>query len=265
MAKITVRKLQRMKQEGDKITMLTAYDASFARILDQQSVDVILVGDSLGMVIQGHDSTVPVTMNDMAYHTKIVSAACKYSLILGDLPFMSYTSSHDAIKNASRLMQEGGAHMVKLEGGESQIENVRQLSRHGVPVCAHLGLQPQSVHKLGGYFVQGREQEVADRMLRDALSLQDAGADMVLLECVPVGLADKITQELEVPTIGIGAGRGCDGQVLVLQDMLGISKRAPSFSQDFLTGNSNGIGAAVAAYIEAVKLETFPSDAQCFI
>jgi len=264
-AKMTVKKLRNMKQAGDKIVMLTAYDASFAQILDQQLVDVILVGDSLGMVIQGCESTVPVTMDDMVYHTKIVSPVCNYSLVLSDLPFMSYTSTVDAIKNASRLMQEGGAHMVKLEGGESQIENVTQLSRHGVPVCAHLGLQPQSVHKLGGYFVQGRDQKMADKMLEDALLLQDAGADMVLLECVPVDLADKITKALEVPTIGIGAGRVCDGQVLVLQDMLGISKNAPSFSQDFLMGQSEGIAGAVSAYIKEVKYQTFPSDAQCFV
>lgn len=254
-----------MKQEGEKIAMLTAYDASFARILDQQNVDIILVGDSLGMVMQGHDSTVPVTMSDMVYHAKMVSPVCKYSLVLGDLPFMSYTSTKDAITNATRMMQEGGVHMVKLEGGEPQIENVAQLARHGVPVCAHLGLQPQSVYKLGGYFVQGRDKKVADKMLNDALVLQDAGADMVLMECVPVDLANKITEELEVPTIGIGAGRGCDGQVLVLQDMLGISKKAPSFSHDFLTGTTGGISAAVAAYVRDVKSQSFPTDDQCFV
>lgn len=263
-ARITVRKLRKMKQEGNKIAMLTAYDASFARILDQQSVDVVLVGDSLGMVMQGHDSTISVTMKDMVYHTKIVSPVCKHSLVLGDLPFMSCTSPAQAIKNATRLMQQGGAHMVKMEGGEAQIGNVTQLTRHGVPVCAHLGLQPQSVHKLGGYFVQGRDQKIADKILNDALLLQDAGADMVLMECVPVDLAEKVTQALEVPTIGIGAGRGCDGQVLVLQDMLGISEKAPSFSQDFLTGQSKGIAGAVADFVTSVKAQTFPSDEQCF-
>ena len=264
MAKITVRKLHKMKQEHDKITMLTAYDASFARLIDQQAVDVILVGDSLGMVMQGHESTIPVTMDDMIYHLKMVSPMCQHALVLGDLPFMSCTSPKQAIKNATRLMQQGGAHMVKMEGGEAQIENVVQLTRHGVPVCAHLGLQPQSVHKLGGYFVQGRNQRIADQILNDALLLQDAGADMVLMECVPVALAEKVTQALDVPTIGIGAGRACDGQVLVLQDMLGISKKAPSFSQDFLTGQSNGISGAVAAFVEGVKSGTFPSNEQCF-
>ncbi len=265
MATITVKKLRKMKQEGDKIAMLTAYDASFARILNQQSVDVILVGDSLGMVMQGHDSTVPVTMDDMVYHTRIVSPECKHSLVLGDLPFMSCTSPKQAIKNATRLMQQGGAHMVKMEGGKAQIENVAQLTRHGVPVCAHLGLQPQSVHKLGGYFVQGRDQKVADKILNDALLLQDAGADMVLMECVPISLAKTVTEALEVPTIGIGAGRDCDGQVLVLQDMLGISRKAPSFSQDFLTGQSKGVAGAVADFVSHVKAQTFPSNEQCFV
>jgi 3-methyl-2-oxobutanoate hydroxymethyltransferase len=194
----------------------------------------------------------------------MVSPVCQRALLLGDLPFMSCTSPKQAIKNATRLMQQGGAHMVKMEGGEAQIENVAQLTRHGIPVCAHLGLQPQSVHKLGGYFVQGRDQKVADQILNNALLLQDAGADMVLMECVPVALAEKVTQALEVPTIGIGAGRVCDGQVLVLQDMLGISKKAPSFSQDFLTGQSNGIAGAVAAFVHSVKSGTFPSDEQCF-
>jgi len=263
-AKITVKKLHKMKQEGNKITMLTAYDASFARVLDQQSVDVILVGDSLGMVMQGHDSTIPVTMNDMVYHTKIVSPVCKRALVLGDLPFMSCTSPKQAIKNATRLMQQGGAQMVKMEGGEAQVENVIQLTRHGVPVCAHLGLQPQSVHKLGGYFVQGRNQKVADKILNDALLLQDAGADMVLMECVPVELAEKVTEALDVPTIGSGAGRVCDGQVLVLQDMLGISEKAPSFSKNFLIGQSEGIVGAVSDFVLSVKAQTFPSDAQCF-
>ncbi|MCK5902392.1 MAG: 3-methyl-2-oxobutanoate hydroxymethyltransferase [Cocleimonas sp.] len=265
MSIVTLKKLKKMKQAGDKITMLTAYDASFARLLDQQKIDVILVGDSLGMVMQGHDSTIPVTMDDMVYHSKMVSPECKYSLVLSDLPFMSCTSPVQAIKNATRLMQEGGAHMVKMEGGESQAENVKQLARHGVPLCAHLGLQPQSVHKLGGYFVQGRAVEIADKMIEDALLLQDAGADMVLIECVPVALANRLTQALEVPVIGIGAGRSCDGQVLVLQDMLGISKKAPRFSQDFLTGQSEGISGAVATYIDQVKTGAFPSDEQCFL
>lgn len=261
--RVTVTTLRKMKREGEKIAMLTAYDASFAKVLDGQGVDVILVGDSLGMVIQGHDTTVPVTMDDMVYHTRTVAKACQHALVIGDLPFMSYTSPDLALRNSARLMQESGAQMVKLEGGAPQVATVVQLAHHGVPVCAHLGLQPQSVHKLGGYRVQGRDEAVAKQMLDDAKALQDAGADLLVLECVPVALAEQITQALEIPTIGIGAGRGCDGQVLVLHDMLGISPRAPKFSQDFI-GSGATIPQAVAAYVQAVKAGTFPADQHCF-
>ncbi|WML91188.1 3-methyl-2-oxobutanoate hydroxymethyltransferase [Thiothrix lacustris] len=261
--RVTVTTLRKMKREAEKIVMLTAYDASFAKVLDRQGVDVILVGDSLGMVIQGHDTTVPVTMDDMVYHTRAVVKACEHALVIGDLPFMSYTSPEQALRNSARLMQESGAHMVKLEGGAPQVATVAQLAHHGVPVCAHLGLQPQSVHKLGGYRVQGRDEAVAKQMLEDAKALQDAGADMLVLECVPVTLAAQITQALEIPTIGIGAGRECDGQVLVLHDMLGISPRAPKFSHDFI-GAGATIPQAVASYVQAVKAGTFPEDQHCF-
>jgi 3-methyl-2-oxobutanoate hydroxymethyltransferase len=261
--RVTVTTLRKMKRDAEKIVMLTAYDASFAQLLDAQGVDVILVGDSLGMVIQGHDTTVPVTMNDMVYHTRAVSKASQHALVIGDLPFMSYTSPELALRNSARLMQESGAQMVKLEGGAPQVATVAQLAHHGVPVCAHLGLQPQSVHKLGGYRVQGRDEAVARQMLDDAKALQDAGADLLVLECVPVTLAEQITQALEIPTIGIGAGRGCDGQVLVLHDMLGISPRAPKFSRDFI-GSGATIPQAVAAYVQAVKAGTFPEDQHCF-
>lgn len=261
--RITVTSLRKMKQSGEKIVMLTAYDASFAKVLDAQGVDVILVGDSLGMVIQGHDTTVPVSMDDMVYHTRAVSKTSQRALVIGDLPFMSYTSPELALRNSARLMQESGAQMVKLEGGAPQVATVAQLAHHGVPVCAHLGLQPQSVHKLGGYRVQGRDEAVARQMLDDAKALQDAGADMLVLECVPVALAEQITQALVIPTIGIGAGRGCDGQVLVLHDMLGISPRAPKFSRDFI-GAGATIPQAVAAYVQAVKAGTFPEDQHCF-
>ncbi|UOG90686.1 MAG: 3-methyl-2-oxobutanoate hydroxymethyltransferase [Candidatus Thiothrix sulfatifontis] len=261
--RVTVTTLRKMKREGEKIVMLTAYDASFAKVLDAQGVDVILVGDSLGMVIQGHATTVPVTMDDMVYHTRAVTKTSQRALVIGDLPFMSYTSPELALRNSARLMQESGAHMVKLEGGTPQVATVRQLAHHGVPVCAHLGLQPQSVHKLGGYRVQGRDEAVAKQMLDDAIALQEAGADMLVLECVPVALAAQITQALEIPTIGIGAGRDCDGQVLVLHDMLGISPRAPKFSQDFI-GAGATIPQAVAAYVQAVKASTFPADQHCF-
>lgn len=260
----TVTTLRKMKQEQEKIVMLTAYDASFGRVLDEQGVDVILIGDSLGMVIQGHPTTIPVTMEDMIYHTRTVAAVAQTALVLADLPFMSYTSPEMALRNCARLMQESNAHMVKLEGGAPQVETVKQLTHHGVPVCAHLGLQPQSVHKLGGYRVQGREEAVAKQMQADALALQDAGADMLLLECVPEALATTITASVEVPVIGIGAGRSCDGQVLVLHDMLGITPRAPRFSQNFMQ-EGRTIPQAIRAYVEAVKAGSFPADAQCLV
>lgn len=262
-SRVTVTSLRKMKQTGEKIAMLTAYDASFARVLDNQGVDIILVGDSLGMVIQGHDTTVPVTMDEMVYHTRAVTQASQRALVIGDLPFMSYTSPEMALRNSARLMQEGRAHMVKLEGGAPQVATVAQLAHHGVPVCAHLGLQPQSVHKLGGYRVQGRDEAVAKQMLEDAKALQDAGADLLVLECVPVQVAATISQALSIPVIGIGAGRECDGQVLVLHDMLGISAKAPKFSQDFI-GEGATIPQAVAAYVQAVKANTFPQDQHCF-
>lgn len=262
-SRVTVTSLRKMKQTGEKIAMLTAYDASFARVLDNQGVDIILVGDSLGMVIQGHDTTVPVTMDEMVYHTRAVTQASQRALVIGDLPFMSYTSPEMALRNSARLMQEGRAHMVKLEGGAPQVATVAQLAHHGVPVCAHLGLQPQSVHKLGGYRVQGRDEAVAKQMLEDAKALQDAGADLLVLECVPVQVAATISQALNIPVIGIGAGRECDGQVLVLHDMLGISAKAPKFSQDFI-GEGATIPQAVAAYVQAVKANTFPQDQHCF-
>lgn len=262
-SRVTVTSLRKMKQTGEKIAMLTAYDASFARVLDNQGVDIILVGDSLGMVIQGHDTTVPVTMDEMVYHTRAVTQASQRALVIGDLPFMSYTSPEMALLNSARLMQEGRAHMVKLEGGAPQVATVAQLAHYGVPVCAHLGLQPQSVHKLGGYRVQGRDEAVAKQMLADAKALQDAGADLLVLECVPVNVAATISQALNIPVIGIGAGRECDGQVLVLHDMLGISAKAPKFSQDFI-GEGATIPQAVAAYVQAVKANSFPQDQHCF-
>ena len=260
----TVTTLRKMKQDNEKIVMLTAYDSSFGRVLDEQGVDVILIGDSLGMVIQGHPTTIPVTVDDMIYHTRAVSAVAQTALVLADLPFMSYTSPEIALRNCARLMQESDAHMVKLEGGAPHVETVKQLTHHGVPVCAHLGLQPQSVHKLGGYRVQGREEAVAKQMREDALALQDAGADMILLECVPEVLATAITQAVEVPVIGIGAGRSCDGQVLVLHDMLGITPRAPRFSLNFMQEGRN-IPQAIRAYVDAVKNGSFPADAHCFV
>jgi 3-methyl-2-oxobutanoate hydroxymethyltransferase len=260
---VTVTTLRNMKEKGEKIVSLTAYDASFAQVIDEQGMDFILVGDSLGMVIQGHETTVPVTVDDIVYHTKAVSKVTESALVMADLPFMSYTSPEHALCNAARLMQEGGAHMVKLEGGAPQIKTVRKLTHHGVPVCAHLGLTPQSVHKLGGYRVQGRDEQVATQMLEDALALQEVGADAVILECVPVSLAKKITAELRIPTIGIGAGLDCDGQILVLQDLIGIAVNAPKFSKDFLA-ESGSIAGAVKSYIEDVKSARFPEESHCF-
>jgi len=261
--RVTVKTLREMKSKDEKIVSLTAYDASFARVVDEQGVEVILVGDSLGMVMQGHESTVPVTVDDVVYHSKAVAPQCKRAMVMADLPFMSYTNPDLAIANAAKLMQQGQAHIVKLEGGEAQLDTVRHMTRHGVPVCAHIGLTPQTVHKLGGYRVQGRESETAKQMLSDALALQDAGADAVVLECVPVDLAEKLTAELEIPTIGIGAGRECDGQVLVLQDMIGISSLSPKFSKNFLQQGRN-IPEAITAYINAVKEGSFPEDQHCF-
>lgn len=261
--RVTVKTIREMKNNNEKIVSLTAYDASFARVIDEQGVDVILVGDSLGMVMQGHDSTVPVSVDDIIYHSKSVAPQCKRALVLADLPFMSYTNPNQAITNAARLMQEGQAHMVKLEGGEAQLDTVRHMTRHGVPVCAHLGLTPQTVHKLGGYRVQGRDEEVAKQMILDAISLQEAGADAIVLECVPVDLAEKITQELEIPTIGIGAGGKCDGQILVLQDMMGISALAPKFTVNFMS-DGRDIPQAISAYVDAVRDNSFPTEEQCF-
>ena len=265
---ITVTSLRKLKQQGEKIAMLTAYDASFAAVLEQAGVDVILVGDSLGMVIQGHDTTVPVTMEHMLYHTAQVARASQHALVMADMPFMSFPDPVRALDNATRLMQEGGARMVKLEGGGHVIEVVANLSKHGIPVCGHLGLQPQAVHKLGGYRVQGRDPQAAEAMMRDAKAMQDAGADILLMECVPSELADKITQVLEIPTIGIGAGRDCDGQVLVLYDVLGISLgHRPRFAKDFLADLPVGdisIESAIRAYVDAVKQQRFPTDEHSF-
>ena len=264
MSKTTITTLQTMKQQGEKITALTAYDYSFAHIINQQNIDIILVGDSLGMVIQGHSSTIAVQMNDMIYHSKAVSRACQNTLLITDLPFMSYTSLLQANRNAARLMQEGAAEMVKLEGGAQHIKIVAELSHHGIPICAHLGLLPQSVHKMGGYRVQGRVPQQATQIFEDALALQEAGADALVLECVPTSLAKKISQRLEIPTIGIGAGRDCDGQVLVLYDMLGISQQAPKFSQNFLQAGRS-IPEAIEAFSHAVKTGDFPHDSHSFI
>lgn len=256
---VTVSRLHKMKQDGEKIASLTVYDYSLAAVVDEAGTDVVLVGDSLGMVMQGRETTLPVTVDDIVYHTRCVAAARGRALLMADMPFMSYATVETALYNASRLMQEGGAHMVKLEGTADQAEIVARLSRVGVPVCAHIGLQPQLVHKLGGYKVQGKGDAAADLMINDAKVLEAAGADLVLVECVPAALGERLARELTIPVIGIGAGPGCDGQILVLQDMLGITPgKRPKFSHDFMQGQTS-IQAAVRAYVEAVKTASFPT------
>lgn len=261
---VNVATLAKMKADGEKIVCVTAYDASFATLVDDAGVDVVLVGDSLGMVIQGHDTTVPVTLNDVIYHCKAVAKGLYRPFLMADMPFMTYASREQALDNAVRLMQEGGAKMVKLEGGAGQIEIVRFLAEHDIPVCAHLGLKPQSVHKLGGFRVQGREEAAAEQMLVDARALQDAGADIVLLECIPSVLGASISRELQVPVIGIGAGPDTDGQILVLYDLLDVTAgRKPKFSKNFMAGAESPL-AAVRNYAEAVKSKTYPGPEHCF-
>lgn len=255
---VSLSTLDKMKAEGEKIASLTCYDASFGVLLDIADVDVVLVGDSLGMVIQGHDTTVPVTMDDIVYHCRAVSRGLHRPFLMADLPFMSYPSKERALENSVRLMQEGGAGMVKLESGAGQIEIVEFLASHDIAVCAHLGLKPQSVHKTGGFRVQGRGAEAAKRMVANAKALEAAGADIVLLECIPNELGAEITAELEVPVIGIGAGPGTDGQILVLYDILDItSGRKPRFVKNFMDGAASNLE-AVRAYVRAVKDGSYP-------
>ena len=255
---VTLHRLRAMHAGGEKIAMLTCYDASFARLLDAVGVDVLLVGDSLGMVLQGHASTVPASLDEMAYHTQCVARGNTLAWIVGDLPFGSYHESTDqAMRSAARLMQSG-AHMVKLEGGGWTVDTVRFLVERGIPVCAHLGLTPQSVHALGGYRVQGRDAQAADTLRRHAHALADAGASMLVVELIPSVLATELTQALPIPVIGIGAGPGCSGQVLVLHDMLGItSGRMPRFVRNFMEGGSS-IEDAVRRYVAAVRDGSFP-------
>ncbi len=260
---ITVRSLLDMKAAGEKICVLTSYDASFTRLIEEAGIEVILVGDSLGMVIQGQESTLPVTLEEMIYHTRNVARARENALLVADMPFMSYRSPSLAMESAGRLMKEGGAHMVKLEGGAAQLEAIRQLASQGIPVCGHLGLLPQSVHKLGGYRVQGREQRDASLIREDAGLLQEAGCDMLVLECVPDHLAAQITEELSIPVIGIGAGPDCDGQVLVLYDMLGINPRPPRFVKNFLH-SGRSIQEALQAFADEVRSGDFPTAEHSF-
>jgi 3-methyl-2-oxobutanoate hydroxymethyltransferase len=261
---VNVSTLRKMKEEGEPIACLTAYDASFAVLVDSADTDVVLVGDSLGMVIQGHDTTVPVTVDDIVYHTRAVARGLRRAFLVADMPFMSYTNPGQALENAVRLMQDGGAMMIKLEGGEGQVDIVEHLARHDIPVCAHLGLKPQSVHKIGGFKVQGRESGKAREMVGTAKRLQNSGADIVLLECVPNELGKAVTKALEVPVIGIGAGPDVDGQILVLYDILDITQgRTPRFVRNFQQHHDAPL-AALRAYVKAVKDRSYPAPEHCF-
>ncbi len=261
---VTLSTLARMKADKQKIASLTCYDASFAVLLDEADVDVVLVGDSMGMVIQGYDTTVPVTMDHIVYHCRAVARGLHRPFLMADLPFMSYPSKERALENSVRLMQEGGAKMVKLESGATQAEIVEWLARHDIAVCAHLGLRPQSVHKTGGFRVQGREQDAAAEMIDAAKRLESAGADIILLECIPADLGKAITEALHVPVIGIGAGPGTDGQILVLYDILDITTgRKPRFVQNFMQGAADN-REAVKRFVEAVRTGAYPAPEHCF-
>lgn len=261
--KITLPYLQACKERGEKFVCLTAYDFSFAQVLENSGIELVLVGDSLGMVMQGRSTTVPVTVNDMIYHGQCVSRGLQNAMLMIDMPFGSLNSVQQTLDNASAILQKTEAQLVKLEGGAAQLKQIEALNQYGIATCAHLGLQPQSVHKMGGYKVQGRNPNSAESMKQKAIECQQAGADLLLLECVPGVLAAEITAALTIPVIGIGAGQHCDGQILVLQDILGISNSAPKFSRNFLTDADN-IPHAIKRYVEAVKNNQFPAENHTF-
>jgi 3-methyl-2-oxobutanoate hydroxymethyltransferase len=262
---VTVPGLHAMKAEGRRIVMLTAYDASFAWQLEAAGVDVALVGDSLGMVVQGHSSTLPVTLDHMVYHTAAVARGLSATLLIADLPFMADRDIPHVLEAGARLVGEAGAAMVKIEGASPHIlEAISALTERVIPVCAHLGLTPQSVHKFGGFRIQGREQEAADRVVAQAKAVEAAGADLLVLEGVPTALGERVTRAVTIPVVGIGAGPHCDGQVLVLHDMLGVTPgKRPKFSKDFLAGRDS-VAAAIAAYADDVRSGAFPAPEHCF-
>jgi len=263
MAKITTATLLKMKQQGEKISTITAYDASFAKLFDQAGIHAILIGDSLGMVLQGQDDTLPVEIEDMAYHTQCVKRGVENTLIIADMPFMSYATKEQAFTNAARLMQ-AGASMVKMEGGSWLADTIKGLVERGIPVCGHLGLTPQSVHLFGGFKVQGRDQEKAEQMIAQAKELEQAGVQLLVLECVPSALGKAITEAVSIPTIGIGAGKDTDGQILVMHDALGIScSYMPKFSRNFLV-DTGDIKKAVELYISEVSNGSFPGPEHIF-
>jgi len=261
---VNVATFAKMKSDDQPIACLTAYDASYALLVDKAGVDLVLVGDSLGMVIQGHDTTIPVTVSDIIYHTKNVARGLQRAFLVSDMPFMSYVEPTQALDNAVQMMQDGGAMMIKLEGGDGQVAVVEHLAKHDIPVCAHLGLKPQSVHKIGGFKVQGRGANSAKQMTEDAKMLQDAGADLLLLECVPNEVGQMITEKLQVPIIGIGAGPFVDGQILVLYDILGVTQgRTPRFVQNFMKGQQSPLD-AIRTYVQAIKDRKYPAPEHCF-
>lgn len=265
MPKITVQDFLKKKSDGKKITMLTAYDYPFARILEEAGIDAILVGDSLGMVVQGLENTLPVTMDEMIYHTKMVSRAVENTLVIGDMPFMSYQADvPEAVRNAGRFLKEAGASAVKLEGGSEVAAQVRAMTRSDIPVMAHIGLTPQSIHRMGGYKVQGKTDEAAKRLVEEARIMEDAGAFSLILEAIPMELAKKITGELTIPTLGIGAGPHCDGQVLVLHDVIGMFERfVPKFVRRYANIREEALR-AVREYKEDVEKGKFPAEKESF-
>ncbi|HAT42089.1 MAG TPA: 3-methyl-2-oxobutanoate hydroxymethyltransferase [Rheinheimera sp.] len=263
MAKITTATLLKMKQQGEKITMLTAYDASFAKLFAEQGVETILVGDSLGMVLQGHADTLPVTVEQIAYHVRCVRAGAPQAFVIADMPFMSYATPEQTFQTVVPMMQ-AGANMVKMEGGEFLLPTIKALTERGVPVCGHIGLTPQSVHVFGGFKVQGRDDAAADHILAQALALEEAGVQLLVVECIPTHLADRISKALRIPVIGIGAGPVTDGQVLVMHDLLGISSGyIPKFSKNFLQ-ETGDIKQAIARYVQDVKQGRFPGPEHSF-
>ncbi|MFL0810991.1 MAG: 3-methyl-2-oxobutanoate hydroxymethyltransferase [Agarilytica sp.] len=259
---VSILTLKKMKREGEKFVTVALYDAPMAAMAEKSGVEVVLVGDSLGMTVLGYDSTIPVTMEQMIYHIEAVARGNKKSLILGDLPFMTYANPEQALENSARVMR-AGAHAVKIEGGEWLAPTVKLLSDRGIPVCAHIGLTPQSVNKLGGFRVQGRDEETAKTLVNDALALEAAGADLLVLECVPETLAQEITKKLSIPTVGIGAGIHTDAQVLVINDILGLTPQPPKFSKNFLL-ETKDIPSALQKYVADVKAGAFPSEENIF-
>jgi len=260
---VTINTLYKLKAQGERFVMISLYDAHMAAMAQKCGVEVVLIGDSLGMTVLGYDSTLPVTMEHMIYHVEAVARGNKKSLIVSDLPFMTYATPEDALRNCARIMQ-AGAHMVKLEGGAWLAETVTMLAERGIPVCAHLGLTPQSVNKFGGFRVQGRTNEAAETILADAKLLADAGADLLVLECVPAALAAQITASIKIPIVGIGAGKDTDAQVLVINDILGLTEQPPKFSKNFLL-EARDIPGAMQKYVADVKSGVFPGDDNIFV